>query len=74
MASIPFVVGTRQGIFARHGLNVEIISITNAQMSAQAQLSGSVQMTNSPCRRLFLHGSGNAPYRGNRLVEQLFPL
>lgn len=46
-ASIPFAVGTRQGIFARRDLNVEIISITNAQMSAQAQLSGSVQLATS---------------------------
>jgi NitT/TauT family transport system substrate-binding protein len=46
-ASIPFAVGTRHGTFAKHGLNVEIISITNAQMSAQAQLSGSVQLATS---------------------------
>jgi ABC-type nitrate/sulfonate/bicarbonate transport system substrate-binding protein len=46
-ASIPFTVGAKKGIFAKHGLNVEVISITSAQMSAQAQLSGSVQLATS---------------------------
>lgn len=63
-ASIPFAVGTRQGIFARHGLNVEIISITNAQMSAQAQLSGSVQMATSNAVGFFYMVRQNAPAVG----------
>jgi ABC-type nitrate/sulfonate/bicarbonate transport system substrate-binding protein len=46
-ASIPFNVGTRKGIFAKHGLNVEMISIANGQTAARAQLSGSVQLATS---------------------------
>jgi NitT/TauT family transport system substrate-binding protein len=58
-ASIPFTVGTKKGIFAKHGLNVEIVSITNAQMSAQAQLSGSVQLaTSNPTGFFYLARQG----------------
>lgn len=46
-ASIPFNVGTKKGIFAKHGLNVEMISIVNGQTAARAQLSGSVQLATS---------------------------
>lgn len=58
-ASIPFSVGTKKGIFAKHGLNVEVISITNAQMSAQAQVSGSVQLaTSNPTGFFYLARQG----------------
>jgi NitT/TauT family transport system substrate-binding protein len=46
-ASIPFNVGTKKGIFARHGLNVEMIAIANGQTAARAQVSGSVQLATS---------------------------
>lgn len=58
-ASIPFTVGTKKGIFSKHGLNVEVISITSAQMSAQAQLSGSVQLaTSNPTGFFYLARQG----------------
>ncbi len=58
-ASIPFSVGTKKGIFTKHGLNVEVISITSAQMSAQAQLSGSVQLaTSNPTGFFYLTRQG----------------
>ena len=58
-ASIPFTIGTKKGIFAKHGLNVEVISITSAQMSAQAQLSGSVQLaTSNPTGFFYLARQG----------------
>ncbi|HEY2917625.1 MAG TPA: hypothetical protein VGK77_01390 [Candidatus Binatia bacterium] len=46
-ASIPFNVGTKKGIFPKHGLNVEMMSIVNGQTAARAQLSGSVQLATS---------------------------
>jgi ABC-type nitrate/sulfonate/bicarbonate transport system substrate-binding protein len=46
-ASIPFNVGIKKGIFAKQGLNVEMITIVNGQTAARAQLSGSVQLATS---------------------------
>ena len=58
-ASIPFSIGTKKGIFAKHGLSLEVISITSAQMSAQAQVSGSVQLaTSNPTGFFYLARQG----------------
>lgn len=46
-ASIPFTVGAKKGIFAKHGLNLEIIAIANEQTASRALISGSVEFVTS---------------------------
>jgi len=46
-ATIPFVIGAKQGIFAQHGINLEIITIANEQTASRALISGSVEFVTS---------------------------
>ena len=46
-ATIPFAVGAAQGIFAKHGINLEIIAIPNEQTAVRALISGSVEFVTS---------------------------
>ena len=46
-ATIPFTIGAQQGIFAKHGINLEIITIANEQTASRALVSGSVEFVTS---------------------------
>jgi NitT/TauT family transport system substrate-binding protein len=46
-ATIPFTIGAKQGIFAKHGINLEIITIANEQTATRALISGSVEFVTS---------------------------
>ncbi len=46
-ATIPFTIGAKQGIFAKHGINLEIIAIANEQTASRALISGSVEFVTS---------------------------
>ena len=46
-ATIPFVIGVKQGIFAKHGIHLEIIAIANEQTASRALVSGSIEFVTS---------------------------
>jgi NitT/TauT family transport system substrate-binding protein len=46
-ATIPFAIGAKQGIFAKQGINLEIIAIANEQTASRALVSGSVEFITS---------------------------
>jgi NitT/TauT family transport system substrate-binding protein len=46
-ATIPFTIGAQQGIFTKHGINLEIITIANEQTASRALVSGSVEFVTS---------------------------
>ena len=46
-ATIPFAIGAKQGIFAKHGINLEIIAIANEQTASRALVSESVEFVTS---------------------------
>lgn len=51
--AIPIFVGSKKGIFQRHGLRVEPIATRNEQMNMQALISDSVQFLTSSSTGLF---------------------
>ncbi|MBI2986207.1 MAG: ABC transporter substrate-binding protein [Deltaproteobacteria bacterium] len=51
--ALPIYFGAKKGIFARHGLNVEVIATRNEQMNMQALMSNSVQFLTSSTTGLF---------------------
>lgn len=55
-AAIPIYLGARKGIFARYGLNAEVIATRNEQMNMQALASESVQFLTASSTGLFYLG------------------
>jgi ABC-type nitrate/sulfonate/bicarbonate transport system substrate-binding protein len=54
--AMPIFVGIKKGIFARRGLNIEVIATRNEQMNMQALVSDSVQFLTSSSTGLFYLG------------------
>lgn len=54
--ALPIYLGAKKGIFAKYGLNVEVIATRNEQMNSQALMSDSVQFLASSATGLFYLG------------------
>jgi ABC-type nitrate/sulfonate/bicarbonate transport system substrate-binding protein len=54
--AIPIFLGVKKGIFAKRGLNVEVIATRNEQMNMQALIADSVQFLTSSSTGLFYLG------------------
>jgi ABC-type nitrate/sulfonate/bicarbonate transport system substrate-binding protein len=54
--ALPIYLGGKKGVFAKHGLRVEVIATRNEQMNMQALMSDSVQFLTSSSTGLFYLG------------------
>jgi ABC-type nitrate/sulfonate/bicarbonate transport system substrate-binding protein len=51
--ALPIYLGSRKGVFQKHGLNVEVIATNSEAMNIQALMSNSVQLLTSTTTGLF---------------------